>query len=277
MGWQDRDYSDAPLGEPTPTAAGLRRPPGLTLALMLLHGGALFVMLATAEGSATPPAAAITLHATSISLLGIVLHPIASAGLLTTLFVVLALWSLAGRIERRRGAMRLAVVYVIANTVAGAAYAATANAAPHLARAELDYPVGVLAGLCLLAWRHFRAEPVQVLGRMTTIGTVYLVCAAIVAGLVVLRDGVGSAAWLIAAGAGACATGVLEWLPTARTAARRPRVPRRRPAPRRRTAPADDPELDALLAKISAEGIDALSEAERERLERARRRRLGDD
>lgn len=278
MGWQDRHYSDGSYHDAPATR--FRRPPALTLALMILHGAALFVVLAMQEGQAAgrPRPAVLRDEPRPLAVL---LHPYGTGSLLSTLFVVLALWSLGGRLEPRLGRPRLALLYVLGNLLAGMAYAGVALLRPGLAGAALDYPVGALAGLCAAAWRHLRHEPVSVLGRITTAAKVYLLCAALVAGLVLVRAGAGAAAWLAAATAGAGIGLLLEswpgwrW-PRWRFARRRRRRPVHSAA--RAAAPAgpspEDAELDELLAKIARGGLDSLTPQERERLEAVREAKL---
>lgn len=275
VGWQERDYSDESYGEPVSTTGGLRRPPNGTLALMIIHGAAFVLMLMLRHGNGEAIVAMCALSGETAHPLGILLHPLATADVLRAAFVVLALWSLAGRLEPRMGLLRLVVLYVAGNLVAGGVYFAVARGLPTLATAPLDYPVGALAALCLTAWRQLRHDLVQLLGRVMSVATIYAICAGIVVVLAFADAREGALAWLLAAAAGAGSA------PLAARWSSGPRRPRRvrqvvRPSipPAIIQPPLDEPDVDDILAKISREGIGALTDAERDRLERARRAKL---
>jgi len=275
VGWQERDYSDESYGEPVSTTGGLRRPPNGTLALMIIHGAAFVLMLMLRHGNGEAIVAMCALSGETAHPLGILLHPLATADVLRAAFVVLALWSLAGRLEPRMGLLRLVVLYVAGNLMAGGVYFGVALGLPTLATAPLDYPVGALAALCLTAWRQLRHDLVQVLGRVMSIATIYAICAGIVVVLAFAGAREGALAWLLAAAAGAGSA------PLAARWSSGPRRPRRvrqvvRPSipPAIIQPPPDEPDVDDILAKISREGIGALTDAERDRLERARRAKL---
>ncbi len=286
MGWQDRAYSDPSYDGSPSVVGGIRRPRGVTLALMVLHGAAFLLMHMLLAGEGEFVVRMMTLGEMSAALgtaevavhpLGIFLHPLATTRWLSVLFVVLALWSLGGRLAAVLGAGRLIGLYVAGNVVAGVAFYGVALAAPRLAVATLDYPVGALAGLCLVAWQRLRQQPVMVFKWMTNAGKMYAICGVIVAGLVVLRSGLGAAAWLAAAAAGVGVAALGQqwtgsWLPRWRRRRRvvRPSIPR----PTARPLATDDPDIDDLLAKISRAGLDALTDEERQRLEEARRAKL---
>ena len=156
MGWQDRDYSDGAYGEPVSTTWGIRRPPSATLALMILHGVAFLLMLALQRGDGQAIAALLPLSGTAATPLGILLHPLGATSFFTALFVMVAFWSLGGRLELRLGVQRLIAVYLLGNLAAGAAYFGIACGRPALAAMPLDYPVGALAGFCAVAWQRLR-------------------------------------------------------------------------------------------------------------------------
>jgi len=278
MGWRDRQYSKSEFDRAYGGAEVTRRPPPVTLFLMILHGAAFFLILALAEGQRGAGPLALV-GGSPISVPDILLYFIASRSLLTTAFVVLALWSLAGRVERRLGAGRLLVLYIIGNLAAGGAFAAVARAVPRLALAELDYPVGALAALCMVAVLRFWHEPAQVFGRVTTLGKVYAIAGGIVVGLVLLQAGMGAAAWLLAAAAGAGLGLASERFPHSLPRPQRRRR-RRRPAvrpsiqPESRGPSDSDVQLDHLLEKISRSGMDSLTDRERAQLEEARQAKL---
>ena len=292
MSWQDRDYSDETYGEPVGTSSGLRRPPAATLTLMILHGAALLLMLMLRSSQDGPALLqAIALRGDGAHPLGILLHPLATSSLLTAAFSILAIWSLGGRLEPLCGARWLVLTYVVANLVAGTAYFGFAQGLPQLATTPLDYPVGALAAYCLTAWRRFRREQVLVFGHLTSLAKMYAICAAVVAGLALIAAREGAVAWLLAALAGAAGSVALErmspWLREVVRSRPRPQrstTPRLRPVARR---PQDSrtsvslanaippiPDVDDILAKISREGLHALTAEERERLEAARVARL---
>jgi membrane associated rhomboid family serine protease len=277
LGWQDRDYSDGSYRDPVSTTWGIRRPPSATLALMILHGVAFLLMLALERGDGRAIAGRFALSADPLNPLGILLHPLGTTRFFTALFVVLALWSLGGRLELRLGVRRLLALYVVSNLAAGAAYFGLARSLPALAVMPLDYPAGALAGLCVIAWRRLRNEAVQVLGRVTSLAKLYAICGLIVIGLALVDAGAGAVVWLAGAVAGGLAALLIEYRPVLvrprwRTARRlvRPSVPRPVTPP---PAP-DELDIDDILAKISREGLASLTDAERQRLEAARQAKL---
>jgi membrane associated rhomboid family serine protease len=276
VGWQERDYSDESYHDPVSTAWGIRRPPNGVLALLILHGVAFLLMLALQRGDGEAVAALFVLSGGAAQPLGILLHPLGTASVLSALFVILALWSLGGRLAPRVGLRRLVVLYVAGNLTAGVAYWGVARGWPTLAGAPLDYPVGALAAWCALAWTRLRDDAVQILGRVTSAAKVYAICGAIVVGLAALDARLGVVAWLAGVLAGGLCAFVLE---------RGPGLPKLRPRTWRRVVrpsiprsvlqpPPDEPDIDDLLAKISQEGLGSLTAAERRRLEAARRAKL---
>jgi len=273
MGWQDRDYgNEATYRDPTGTPGGVRRPPPTTLTLMIVHGVMFLVMLVLAaekqEGASIPLLQLVDARQHPA---GIILHPIASARVFGTAFVVLALWSLAGRLEQRLGGRRMLLIYGIGSMAAGTTFHIMAQFAEQLAKSPLDYPVGALAAMCVVAWGCFRNDSIQVLGRTTTIAKVYAICAAIVAALELMRGGQGAVAWLLAAAAGGAAAPLSQWLAGFRGRRRRvvrPSIPHEN-TPRR-----VEPDIDDVLVKISRDGMNALSDEEHRRLEEARRAKL---
>jgi membrane associated rhomboid family serine protease len=276
VAWQDRDYSEESYGEAVSTSRGLRRPPSATLILMVLHGAAfvLLFMLQHAEGEGI--AALLTLEGATTNPVGILLHPLATAEVLQAVFVVLALWSLGGRLEPRLGARRFIGLYVAGNVAAGLVYFGLARGLPGLATAPLNYPVGALAGFCVAAWRGLQHDQVQVFGRVTSTAKVYAICAGIVIALVVIGAREGAAVWLAAAATGGGSTLLIERWPTLGNRRRssghrvvRPSIPRSIVQP-----PVEEPDIDDLLAKIGRSGLGSLTAAERNRLEAARQAKL---
>lgn len=283
MGWQDRDYSLRSLRERA-AAMGVRKPPAVTLALLVLHGVAFVVMLLSASGALAnlPDFAAAANPARHP--LGVVLHPLATTSFLELLFVELALWSLGGRLEALVGGAAALGIYLGANLTTGAVYVGILAMNAAIAVHAPAYPLGALAAWCAIVARRSRWESADVLGRVVRVGTLYSVCAAVVAVLTLLARGRGATAWLIAGLAGGAAGYLLDlalpWM-AARVRVPRERVPRRTP-PRaargpRSAARVDEAEVDAILAKISRAGIGSLTDEERARLEAAREARLRRD
>jgi membrane associated rhomboid family serine protease len=279
VSWQDRDYSDEWQGDPVATSWLRRRPPDVTFALMILHGAAFLVMLILFQHYGQVMEQLCVLKGAEAHPFAILLHAIGTTGLLSILFVVLALWSLGARLEPRLGALRVVALYILGNLAAGAAYFGAARLSAGLATTPLDSPIGALAAWCLVAWRQLRDEPVQVFGWMTSAGRMYALCALIVAGMALLMSGVGGLAWLAAAAAGCGSALLAEHWPAMRPRVRRrgvrivrPSVPRPVAPPARSTVL--DTDIDDILAKISREGLAALTPAERERLEAARQDKL---
>ena len=245
---------------------------------MILHGAAFALMLMLERGGGADVVRLLVLKGAESHPLGILLHPFATTGLLSILFVVLALWSLGAQLEPRLNAPRLVGLYVLGNLTAGAVYFGAARLAPGLSSAPLDSPIGALAALCLAACRQLRNEPVQVFGRVTNAAVVYAICAAIVAGLALVASGIGGLAWLAAALAGCASALIVEHLPVFHLTRRlrpqrtvRPSLPRPAAPSKRHEAEID---IDDILAKISREGLAALTDAERARLEAARQAKL---
>lgn len=274
MAWYERKYDDAATGFARGMGGRIKAPPRGALVLMIIHGLLFLLMsgLAAEQGGAEVPLRMLV--DASHHPAGILLHPFATTRLFTLLFVVLALWSLAGRIEQRLGTAALVGLYVAGNLVAGLVFFVLAQLWPPAASTALEYPAGALAALCAAAWRHLRTEPVQVLGKVTTLAKVYAICAAIVVGLELLRAQGACVGWLAAVAAGAGSEPVTVFV--GRRIWKRRRVVR--PSiPRKPRAAPPEPEIDDILAKISHSGLDSLTEAERARLEQARRMKLRRD
>lgn len=276
MGWRDRDYSEPSFRESISTSLGVRRPPNGTLALLILQAAAFIPVTLLASGAARAPVSSLALTAGSFHPWAILTHAIATTSVLSVIFVLLALWALGARLEPELGTPRLLFVYLLGNLAGGAAFLGTASGSAALATSPLDSPSGALAGLCWLVWRHARHEHVQLLGRVTSAGRVFALCALAVVALRVIASGIGAAAWLAAVAAGiAAAVGVERCPAPRRVSARptprvvRPSVPKTSPAP-----PVDEPDIDDVLAKISRSGMQSLTDEERQRLEVARQVKL---
>jgi membrane associated rhomboid family serine protease len=276
VSWQDRDYSDEFQSEPIATSWLRRRPPTATLVLMILHGAAFGLILMLQHGGGEVVVGMVTLKGAESHPVGILLHPLATGGFLSALFAVLALWSLGARLEPRLGAARLVEFYVLGNVAAGAAYFGLARLAPLLATTPLDSPIGALSALCLVAYRQLRNEPVQVFGYITTAARVYAGCAVLIVGLALIVSGFGGVAWLLATVVGGGSALPLEYRLVPHRARRRRGARLVRPSLPQPVTRADSDEIyiDDILAKISREGLGALTRAERRRLEAARQEKL---
>jgi membrane associated rhomboid family serine protease len=264
-----------PDGEPVSTTWGIRRPPSATLALMVAHGAAYLSTVALGQATADR----FALSGDTATRLGILLHPLGTTHLTTALFVILALWSLGGRLEVRLGLRHLVALYVAGNLAAGAIYLAVARGLPTLAAMPLDYPAGALAGFCVVAGLRLRDEAIQVLGRVTSAAKVYAICGAVVIVLAIADARVGAVAWLAAVVAGGLGALLVEYWP-ALVRPRQYRVRRvlrpsvARPRPVVPPVTLEEPDIDDILAKISRHGLASLTDGDRQRLEAARQAKL---
>ncbi len=282
MGWQDRDYSLRSLRDRA-EALGIRKPPVVTLALMVAHGVAFFLMLLAASGSLANLPNLTVLVNPARHALGILLHPLATTSFLDVLFVELALWSLGPKLEPMLGGLTTLGVYLGSNLVAGVVFVALLALNAGLSTHVPAFPIGALAAWCVIVGRRLRWETADVLGRQMNVGTLYAICAGVVALLTLLARGRGATAWLIAALAGGAVGLAFDvaqpWI-AARLAIPRERVPRRRPTPRAGPNPRPQPpalnevDVDAILAKISRSGLASLTDEERDQLEAARQAKL---
>lgn len=281
MGIYDRDYSRTQPGrEGGGFAWRFSRPPRGALALIVLHVVGFFAVLVMRHDAGQESAIMFVLRGAASHPAAILLHPIGSGSVLTLVFVVYVIWVLGGRLETRFGTGRLLGLYVLGTVIAGAVYFGFAQVAPDLARYPLEMPAGALAAWTLGVWRNFSDQMVSVFGRLVTVARATAIGAAIVAGLVFFRGGPGATGWLLAAAAGSLAWPTLNVVQGGAAVLRRPRRLRRTPAARSRPRrdevqrAADDDAVDDILAKVSREGLDALTPAERERLEAARQAKL---
>lgn len=286
MSWESRDYSqdrwrdrEAPPWREYLPSRGAAWLIGLHLASFLL-----LLMLSHDNGAAS--VAMLALRGENPQPLAMLTHPLAPLGFFSLLFSVVFIGSFGSFIEAAFGPMRLMVLYINGNLLAGAVYFALARWRPDLAGTPLDAPVGALAAWGLLAFRRMPFEYRPVFGKLYPVRHILAVCGAILAGLELIRGGFGALAWIAAALAGMIGGLLPERLP--RLAGRRARRARAvvRPSPVRGlsddgmpvslepSAERADDDIDDILAKISREGLASLSEAERARLEAARRAKL---
>lgn len=281
MGVWDRDYVKRETqGEGRP---GWRSyvPPGATLALLGLHVlGFLFVLMMRHDVG--PHATVVfVLHGSAAHPAAILLHPIGATSVLTIAFIVFATWSLGSCIEHRFGAGPLLALYVLGNLFAGTVYFGFAQMAPaELTEFPLAVPIGALAAWTLAAWRSLRSETVTIFGRVATVSKASAAGAAVVCGLVFCVQGQAATGWLLAAAAGSLAWVLLSAIGGGVGAAsgsrRRQRAESAWGASPRRSASSgtDENGVDDILAKVGREGLDALTPAERDRLEAARQAKL---
>ncbi len=280
MGVWDRDYSKAGYGR---EVGGIdwrsRLPPRGALTLIVLHLVGFLIVRVGWHDAGDAARVLVQLRNDALHPAAILLHPFGNVSFWTLIFVVYAIWTLGGRIEGRFGTARLLGMYAVGTLLAGVVFLGFAQlSAEHSAHA-LDMPAGALAAWALAAWRTMRDEMVSVFGKLMTTAKVVVLGAAIVAGLVFLVEGPAATGWLIAAAAGSLAWPATNLVREAGGVTDRSRKSRRREAvggesrSDKPEAHAADAVLDEILAKISREGIDALTPAERERLEAARRAR----
>lgn len=277
MSWQDRDYSLGSLRQRA-EALGIRRPPTVTLSLIVLHLLGWAVVLLLRNGALGVDGSAAVVFRSGQHPLAILLHPFASGSVFTLLFVAFALWSLGASLEPILDGPKFLAVYVVGNLAAGAVFHVVMQGRPAIGAVSLDYPAGALAAMVVVAWRHLRWEMVSVFGRWMSLAKVYAICAAIAVGLMILR-GPGAIAWVVAVAGGAAAGASVEYVNLGRFMVRRPRkaVATPRGGQRKAVVSPDKPaaiDVDEILAKISRSGLASLTEAERARLEAARRARL---
>lgn len=297
MSWENREYAQSGPWRDSPRFGGVALPQGATRWLIVVHV-LTFIILAffrpqlsaiadyiSGMGSYVPPRP-----------LTVLLHPFTPApqrllgGVFLTLFVCFVIGALGRMAEERLGAARMLTLYLLGNTLAGFAYLLAVVFAPAFARAPLDHPVGALAAWSLWAWRHLKFEYAPVMGRMRPIARIVTVAAGIVAVLEVFSHGGGALLWVAAAAVGSTAVFVLPLLERAgRRFARgsgATRPSKRITVPSRsdlrtivRPSEGGSEEIgvdvDAILAKISREGMASLTAVERQQLERARLARLG--
>jgi membrane associated rhomboid family serine protease len=272
MAWWERHYT-----EPHEDAfASVRRwqgPPPATRVLLVIHAIAFFVMLASRWDAPESPLLNWGLSQESLHAIAILVHPVSHAGW-SIVITIWATWLLGSHVERRRGTRELLRLYVLGNLAAGAAYWLVARGAPHLAAYPLDFPAGALAAWCATAWRYGRFEQGNVFGRLMTHRQMATLGAGIIVALTLLSRGNGAWAWVLCVAAAGLMSPVAAAIPVVRfrrgaSTTRSPRPgPRASSSATRRTAAEAD--IDDILAKISRDGIGALSEEERARLESAR-------
>ncbi len=281
MGVWDRDYSKTRLGgEAGGIAWGSYLPSRGALVLIVLHLVGFFMVHIVRHDAGEQATVLFVLRGDALHPAAILLHPFGNRSLLTLIFVIYAIWTLGGRIEARFGTARLLATYAVGTLLAGVVYLGFAQLSTVHTQYHLVIPAGALAAWALGAWRNLTDEMVSILGKLMTFAKATAIGAAIVAGLVFFRGGPAATGWLIAAAAGCLAWPVMNIIGVNLGAVTRSRRIRPRQADRsqpRSSTPkpaADDSVLDELLGKINREGLEALTPAEREQLEAARKAKL---
>ncbi|MEP0845961.1 MAG: hypothetical protein HRF50_03960 [Phycisphaerae bacterium] len=273
MSWEHRSYSWDSGREARPGPRNLLLTP-VTLGLLIVHATGFLIVQMMLFDVGREAAAFFPLVGAASHPAAIVLHPVSTQSVLSLAFVLLIIWSAGKTLESALGGIRLLRAYLAGNLVAGGVYFGLARLLPGSAQAPLMEPIGALAAWSALAVQHLGRELTPLFGRSVSLRRLIAICCSVVALLMLVRYGAGSAAWLVAA----CCGGAF---PLAFELARlvRPwRGPRRRrietrPAREGRTAPSEA-DIDEILAKISREGLGSLTELERARLEEARQLRL---
>lgn len=277
MGWQDRDYSrrklrGGPLGG---TASSADISTGSWI-LIALHVIAFLIVQMMEFDVARGTQARMVLVGGQPHPSAIIFYPIATRSFWTLVGVVLLVWYWGRRVEQMLGTWMLLGGYAVAGVIGGGVYFAIARLAPGLAAYPLAWPAAVVPLWAIPLWMRARQHTIQVVGFSLTLGPVCIATVAVIFGMAVLRVGSGAAA-LIAVGAVGAAAGaglqLMSFSGLRQFAATRSRAPA---ASQKRAEPvSDDKTLDAILAKISQEGLESLTDSEREWLEAARLARSG--
>lgn len=272
MSWEHRSYSWDSGRDARPSPRNLLLTP-VTLALLIVHATGFLVVQMMLFDVGRDAAAFFPLVGAASHPAAIVLHPVSTQSVLSLAFVLLIVWSAGKTLETALGGVRLLRAYLAGNLIAGGVYFGLARLLPASAQAPLMEPIGALAAWGALAVHHFGREVTPIFGRSIPVRRLIAICCGVVALLMLARYGTGSIAWLVAA----CAGGALPLAFETVRFARPWRGTRRRAEPRTaresRSAPSEA-DIDEILAKISREGLDSLTESERARLEEARQLRL---
>jgi membrane associated rhomboid family serine protease len=274
----DRDYARADEQQPY-DASGIKAPPPWARGLLILHGVAAIFSIAADASILKIPINTLRLDGINDSLIGIVLHPL-SGGLFSFLITGYCIWTLGGMVERRLGSTQMMRQYLLGNLLAGVACFIALRASSIAEPAPLMIPAGAITAWCYSAWRHWQQEHANVFGKIMTLGNVIGIAALAFIGLKLFLNGSNAGPWIAGALTGAAGSLLSEWIPIIRIApsTRLNSHPESAPPPRKPKAKAppvnSGPDIDAILAKISREGINALSDHEHQQLEAARKARL---
>lgn len=275
MGWQEREYSS---GSEWSAEESIRRPrlPALgTRALLIAHLAAfVFMLMLRGDALRNRPYLGV-LSGDDLQALAILTHPLASAHPLSLLITLILLWVIGGRFEVVAGTRRLLVSYALATVAGGAVYYALAAAAPQLAKLPLDAPTAAFTAWSVVLFRELSDAEMWLFGAPRKAAHLFGILLGVILLFVLVSYRLGALAWLAALIAG----GASVLVPLPRPAALRLRIARHRPVrPSRITerplVDEREPDIDAILAKISRAGIAALTDEERAQLEAARRARL---
>lgn len=291
MGWQDRDYRADDQGGLRQFRDGFRMllPPPATLALVLLHFVAYFVVLGVGYGGVPQQAVPLALSSAYLSPYAVLAHPVAAnTGLISSLSIF-AIWVGGGALENLIGPNRLFTLYVLGNVFAGIGYVALAGFVPSLATGPLAIPLGAIVAWTVVVVRHYPYEILSLLGFVVRVVHFWFAALAVAAIACLFRYKAGSTALLAGGVTAAGAAYLLEILGSGQTIRFS-----RRPRGRTRSRPLEPPDMeyltdderiggdeedtatniDDLLEKISRTGIGSLTPDERDRLEQARQERL---
>jgi membrane associated rhomboid family serine protease len=285
MSWRERDYtwfpgSDGPYRDRTGTWREFV-PPRATCGLLLGHLAG-FIIVATMRSPEGAPPFALG-GPDGVSWLGVLTHPIASPSAFTLLFLLTVIWSLGGRIESALGAPLMLALYLVGNVLGGLAFVAVAALRPELAAAPLVTPLGGMLAWTTVAWRRMPGETVTVFVKEFPLAKVAAFIAATGGVVVLLAAGLGAAAWIAAGAAGMAIPVVWDTVTGMQRSSRNRRATRRVVPVTARDTESDAEasesndtivDIDDILAKISREGMAALTEEERSKLELARKARL---
>ncbi len=188
MGWEDRSYSQG--AEYREESAQIRSliPPRATLLLLGAQfvGWVVFSYLVLGKGVA--PTWFVLLGQESHPA-AILLHPLAAKGPVQMLVVLLAIWSLAGRVEENSGASRMIAGYLAGNALAGIAFFAFGRLSPALASYELVAPLGAIAAWSATAWQWQRYEALNIFGTEISVRRIVLFGALIVVAVGLVQAG----------------------------------------------------------------------------------------
>lgn len=272
----DRDYARSDGNEGVFDASGFRAPDFGAKLLLIIHGIAAVFVLGADMQIVDWPVQSIRLSGENQQALGILLHPV-SGPLLSVIFSGLVIWMLGGAIERNFGTEELLKQYLLGNLVAGGLFWIIITLQPNPEAAPLEIPAGAAAAWCFTAWQRMQVEQRQLFNRDITVGNLIGIAAIIFILTRLLFFGSNGVPMILAALGASMTSLVSESLPVIRFKLResKERNARHRPAKRSSTPkPKPGPDIDAILAKISREGIEALTDGEHDQLEEARRAKI---
>lgn len=267
MGWREREYHHEgdSYGAPWPEFL----PPSATLGLITAHLTGFFVVLMVNAGVGVREARWFPMTADAPPI-AILLHPFANRSFTTVAGVLLALYWLGRRLEPRMGSRAMLIFYLAGNLAAGVIYFALSHIWPSVAHMPMTAPVGGLACLAAIAWRRLAGEVTPVFGAWAPAPRFVAFWVAVLIAWNLISAQGNPVAWLAATMGG----GMVGVGPGLRFGRPRINLPRLRSVRRARPIEPDDQDIDDILAKISRDGIDSLTEHEKSRLEEARRARL---